>query len=100
MFKTKSSINNEICFEYKLNTNDDLNDIIYNYKQNFNIWKNVELNQRIELIKNILNNFYKKKNTIIARLVTESAKPISLSIDEFELFKKKADEIINNSKNI
>ena len=98
MFKTKSSINNEICFECKLNTNDDLNDIIYNYKQNFNIWKNVELNQRIELIKNLLNNFYKKKNIIIARLVTESAKPISLSINEFELFKKKADEIINNSK--
>ena len=98
MLKTFSSINKEICLEVNFNTEDDIFDTIYYSKQNFLIWKNFPLNKRIDLVKNFLKIFYSKKLEIAKRLTVESSKPIKDVNFEIELFKKKADEMINIGK--
>jgi len=98
MLKTFSSINKEICLEVNFNTEDDIFDTIYYSKQNFLIWKNFPLNKRIDLVKNFLKIFYSKKLEIAKRLTIESSKPIKDVNFEIELFKKKADEMINIAK--
>ena len=98
MLKTFSSINKEICLEVNFNTEDDIFDTIYYSKQNFLIWKNFPLNKRIDLVKNFLKIFYSKKLEIANRLTVESSKPIKDVNFEIELFKKKADEMINLAK--
>ena len=77
-------INNSIVGTYPEHTNEEINKIIYEVNDSFNLWKSLQIEQRCQYFKQLSIALKSRKNEFANLMALEMGKPISQGEAEVE----------------
>ncbi len=82
--KTTNPYTGQQIEEYNLHSNKEINKILENAQNAFQDWKNKDISDRLDLLKNLSDLLVSKKAELAELITTEMGKPITQSLNEIE----------------
>ena len=98
MQKTITPIDNTVYVEREYHTN-QIEETIENSIKAQKDWANLDVNERVKLLKNFVNDFLSKSEIVCEELSRQVGRPISQTNSELKGFKERADYMLSIAEN-